>query len=268
MNSYQIKDKIDNVIFQCFNFLSDIIFFFKFNLKTSLKTNQRFENIHSGEKCFILGTGPSLSKLTENQIDNLKNQVIFGVNSFYKAEIANHLQPTYYALFDNLYWEDEKHFFEDILAKFKLKKPIFLTDYRAKSIVENLGVESDIMFLYNKKFPINKIDSKLTGNMYIGQNVISTAILIAINMGFKEIYLLGCDYNSFATTNAEHCYNDDDEKKYNTENLAFYLKFYALTTRIHYLIAKHAINKGVKIVNITSGSLLDAYPRKDINTVI
>ncbi len=268
MNSYQIKDKIDDVIFQCFNFLSDIIFFFKFNLKTNLKTNQRFENIHAGERCFILGTGPSLSKLTDCQIDNLKNELIFGVNSFYKAKIADHLNPTYYVLFDNLYWEEEMHFFEDVLNKFKSKKPIFLTDYRARHIVENLGVASETMFLYNKKYPINTIDSELSKNMYIGQNVISTSILIAIKMGFKEIYLLGCDYNSFATTNIEHCYNDADEKKYNTENLAFYLKFYALTTRIHYLIAKHATNKGVKIVNITPGSLLDAYPRKDISTVI
>lgn len=268
MNNHQIKDQIDNLMFYVFNILSDLVFFFRFDLRKLLNQNRKFKNIHNGSRCVILGTGPSLNSLTKSQIENLKNEVTFGVNSFYKAKIADYLNPTYYALFDNLYWGAEKHFFKDILNKFSLSKPIFLTDYRAYKIVEELGIELETMFIYNKKYPINRIDSKPTGNMYIGQNVISTTILIAINMGFKEIYLLGCDYNSFATINAEHCYNDEDEKDYNTENLAFYLKFYALTTRIHYLIAKYATRKKVKIVNITSGSLLDAYPKANASTVI
>lgn len=267
MKTHLIKEKIDNVMYYCFNILSDIVFNLKFKTKHLIKKNRKFKDKHLGERCFILGTGPSLNNLLENDIDNLKNEVVFAVNSIYKSKIVDEITPTYYSLFDNLYWDQEKHAFADILKKYELQKPLFLTDYRTYSIVKDNDYEKNTLFLFNKKFPITKIESCIDKNMYIGQNVVSTTILIAIFMGFKEIYLLGCDYNSFATQVGEHCYDDTDELVYGVYNLEFYLKFYALTTRIHYLIAKLAFKKGVKIINLTTGSLLDAYPREDISSV-
>ena len=38
-----------------------------------------------------------------------------------------------------------------------------------------------------------------------------------------------------------------------------------IVTKIHYLIAKLAKKRDVKIINVTPESLLDAYPRKDIS---
>ena len=80
-------------------------------------------------------------------------------------------------------------------------------------------------------------------------------------MGFKNIYLLGCDYNAFCTAGKGHAYDDKSELAQTDYNLAFYLKFYWITTEVHYLIAKLAKKRGVNIINLTPGSLLDAYPR-------
>lgn len=267
-SNFQIKDDIDNIIYHCFNITSDIIFSLNFHVKKLIKLNKKYENIHFGERCFILGTGPSLNQLTKNQIIKLNNEVVFGVNSLFKANIVSDLTPHYYSLFDNLYLKEESHFFEDIINKYKPNKPVFITDYRTETITKKLGVNNESIYLYNKKYPVNKIKFNITQNMYIGINVVSTTILTAIYMGFKEIYLLGCDYNSFATIDVEHCYQDYDEKKYNNENLAFYLKFYAITTKIHYLIEKCASKQNIKIINVTPNSLLDAYLRKDISSVL
>jgi hypothetical protein len=105
--------------------------------------------------------------------------------------------------------------------------------------------------------------------MYIAQNVIPCSILIAMYMGFKDIYLLGCDYNSFLNEPGTHAYDDTEELIFNNDyNLAFYLKFYSITTNFHYLIAKLSKSKGIRIINLTPGSLLDAYPKKEISSIL
>jgi len=268
MSVFQLKDKLDNFLFACFNVFSDFYFIFRFRINKLVKLNVKYKDIHKGSRCFIIGTGPSLNQLTKSQLAKLKNEIIFGVNSYYKIEILKEIIPKYYSLFDNLYWEEEKDFFKSILQKYIKETPIFLTDYRAWFLLNKLGICDKSMFLFAKKYPINEINNDPTKNMHIGMNVVCSTILIAIYMGFKEIFLLGCDYNSFATIIPEHSYNDEDEKKYNTENLAFYLKFYAITTKFHYLIADLAMKKGIKIINITNGSLLDAYPREDPSIVL
>jgi hypothetical protein len=268
MSKFNQKDRLDNFIYYCFNILSDIMFFFLFKTKTLIGKNRIYKDIHKGERCFILATGPSLNTLSTSNISNLKGEVLFGVNSLYKSDIMNELTPSYYSLFDNLYWGEESKVFKEIKNKYGNSVPTFITDYRAKTIIEELGVEKQPIYTYSKKFPVNIMHSDVDKNMYISMNVVAGTILAAIYMGFKEIYLLGCDYNSFLTLKAGHCYNDEDEQRFYTENLGFYLKFYHLTTKFHYLIAKHAKQKKIKVINITNGSLLDAYPLKDPNIVI
>ena len=268
MSKFNQKDKLDNFIYHCFNLLSDIIFFFRFEIKALIRKNRKYQNFHKGERCFILATGPSLNTLSLTNINNLKGEVLFGVNSLYKSDIMNGLTPTYYSLFDNLYLGEYSKVFKDIKNKYGDSTPTFITDYRARPIIEELGEDTQAIYTYSKKFPVNIIHSVVDRNMYISMNVVSGTILTAIYMGFKEIYLLGCDYNSFLGLKAGHCYNDEDEQSFYTENLGFYLKYYYLTTKFHYLIAKHAKRKNIKVINITNGSLLDAYPLKNPNVFI
>lgn len=267
MNKYTIKDNIDKIIYKVYNFLADFIFLFKSKEKKLIKQNIKFKDIHKGERCFILGTGPSLGKLTSEQVEGLKKEITIGVNSLYKATFTKDLVPSYYALFDNLYWGEFSNAFTDIKEKYSSRCPVFFTDYRAENIIKQMGVVDSTIFLYGKKYPVNEIHNNICKNMDIAQNVVGTCILIAIYLGFKEIYLLGCDYNSFAHLQDVHCYNDSDEIIERENRLGFLLKFYAITTEIHYLIAKLAKQRGVKIINATPNSLLDAYQRKDLSTL-
>jgi hypothetical protein len=268
MSKFNYKEKLDDFIYRFFNLLSEIYFFFQFKTKAVVRRNSKFQDLHKGERCFILATGPSLNTLTADNIINLKEEVLFAVNSIYKSEIVKDLIPKYYSLFDNLYWAKESKVFNEIKYHYGDSKPTFITDYRTRPIIEELGIDKQPIYMYSKKFPVNKMNSNINRNMYISMNVVSGTILAAIYMGFKEINLLGCDYSSFLDLKEGHCYNDEDEKEYHTENLGFYLKYYHLTTKFHYLIAKHAKEKGVNIINITPGSFLDAYPKKDISQVL
>jgi hypothetical protein len=278
MTFFERKDRIDNIMYHIFNRLSDIVFFFRFKIRRLIRANRRFKDLHAGQRCFILGTGPSLKTLSGGQIERLKKEIVFGSNSLYKANISDSLTPSYYALFDNAYWAEMQDTFLDIRKKYGQGKPVFLTDWRAKNVMTRMGIKSQSLFLYSKKYPVDSISCRLDKNMYVGHNVVNISILIAIYMGFKEIYLLGCDYSSFVAQENNHCYDDVDEvqsckasfrEQYKTScNLGFYLKNYANITRIHYLIAGFAKKNGVKIINATPNSLLDAYPKKDISTIL
>lgn len=271
MSKFDVKDQVDRGMYAAFNIMSQTAFFFKFKIRKLVRKNISFKDRHLGQRCFIIGTGPSINELTNNEVDTLKNEIVFAVNSFYKSDKLNPIIPAYYSLFDNYYWDENSAFksaFKEIAEKYN-RRSIFLTNYKAQQLVDELNLDEQQVFLYSKIYPLKHIDYNLTENMHITMNVVSTSILVAIYMGFKEIYLLGCDYNSFATTVTTHCYDDSDEDEVEIKNrLGFLLKFYHLTTEFHYLIARLAKLKSIKVINITNGSLLDAYPRKQKNDIL
>lgn len=270
MSKFDVKDRIDKLMYSTYNCLSELVFHLDSKSKRLVRHNAAFKNIHDGERCFILGTGPSLNTLTEAQVDRLKSEVVFGVNSFYKSAIGSALEPRYYALIDSFYWEVESwnSIFSEIASKYAGNPPIFITGTGAQHFIGNLGLSKPSIYLYFKKYPTNKMSAQITENLYATMNCVSTSILVAMYMGFKEIYLLGCDYNAFCSAGVGHCYDDKEELKDNPYNLAFYLKFYWITTEFHYLTAKLANKLGVRVVNLTTGSLLDAYPRMPVGKVI
>jgi hypothetical protein len=112
------------------------------------------------------------------------------------------------------------------------------------------------------------MSDQLDKNIYAAMNVVSYSILAAFYMGFKKIFLLGCDYNAFCTNGRGHAYNDNSELSQSQYNLAFYLKFYWITTEFHYLIEKLARSKGIEVINLTPVSLLDAYRKDSLDRVI
>lgn len=268
MTAFEIKEKIDKFFYHVFNIISDLVFYFKFRLKKELKRNLQFKNTHKNERCFILATGPSLGNLKDKEIDSLQKEVTFGVNSFYKVNHTSKIIPKYYCLLDNLYWEEWSHVFKEIEIQYKSNCPTFITDIRCQPFINKNVKGLEDIFLYTKKYPVNFISSDLDKNMFIGMNVVSTTILSAIYLGFKEIYLIGADYNAFCTSGRGHAYDDKDELSKVNYNLAFYLKFYWIGTEFHYLIYKYAKENGVKIVNLNPQSLLDAYPKAEINEIL
>ena len=270
MSKFDVKDKLDSYIYSVYNILSDIVFSLDIKSKNLVRRNEAFKGIHAGERCFVLGTGPSLSALAEDQLEKLRSEVVFGVNSLYKSSIANALVPKYYSLIDNLYWESESWSgaFSEIAAKYAANPPVFITDPRAQHIVDSLGLKMPSIYIYSKKYPTIEMSAEISGNIYAAMNCITNSILVAMYMGFKEVYLLGCDYSAFCSAGRGHCYDDTEELKESPYNLAFYLRFYWITTEFHYLVAKLAKEMGVKVVNLTPGSLLDAYPRRPIGDLL
>ncbi|WP_263770071.1 6-hydroxymethylpterin diphosphokinase MptE-like protein [Propionivibrio soli] len=269
MSKFDLKEKLDKSIYRAYNVFSTIMYVLDYKSRRLIRKNVAFKDIHKGGRCFILGTGPSLSLLSPEEQKKLKTEVLFGVNSYHKADIASVLVPTYYALLDERYRQDLSRVFAEVVERFADAPPTFIADYRAAGIVKNLGLSRPQGYIYAKRYPTDKIIDDISRNIYVTMNVVSNCILVAAYMGFKEIYLLGCDYNAFCGAGGlGHCYDDKKDPDAIPYNLAFFLKYYWITTEFHYLIAQFAKRKGIKIVNLTPTSLLDAYPRAPLSSVL
>ena len=103
----------------------------------------------------------------------------------------------------------------------------------------------------NKEYSLDKV-------LPIFENVVGAALLMSICLGYRQISLLGCDFNSFASTTRNHCYADTKTERW--YRMSIELFSYAFAANMHDMIQEYAIKHGVEIVNSTRGSLIDAYP--------
>ena len=62
----------------------------------------KFKDIHKGERCFIVLTGPSL---TLEDVEMLKDETTFAVNSCFKLFSKTSWRPSYYVLTDVLIYK-------------------------------------------------------------------------------------------------------------------------------------------------------------------
>lgn len=268
MSFFTIKERIDKVVYRGFNVISDVVFFARPSIRKEISRNGRYRLVHNGQRCFIIGTGPSLNNIDPCLVDRIKDEIVFGVNSFYKIDAFSSVVPNYYVLVDNNYWGISSGTFDEVREKYA-KSPVFVSDVRALKFLKCAGKDSNYLALYAKNYPVDFIRFDAESNLSITMNVVGVSIQVAIYMGFKEIYLLGCDYNSFCSVGGSHSYDDQDEKNtLPSYNLAFYLKYYAITTEFHYKLAKLARDNNVILVNATEGSLLDAYPYKSLESIV
>lgn len=265
MSMFEVKKNIDRHLYKIYNLYSDMSFVFNVDLRRKISSNHRYKNRHLGSRAFIVGTGPSVNSIPKECFKLINSGIVFSVNSCFKSERLRCLELDYYVLVDNHYWGLCASAFLEARSVYG-NGFRFITDYRARAVN---GVGSEDILVRARNYPVDKVRFNLDGNFSISLNVIGTAIMAAMYMGCSEIYLLGCDFNSFCCPGSMHCYDDEEEKvTLKQYNLAFYLDQYARTAEIHYLIDKTAKANGIRIINATADSLLDAYRKIDIETLM
>ena len=225
---------------------------------------QKYHNIHKGKRCFIVATGPSL---TIDDLDKLKNEYTFSMNSIYVSYAKTKWRPNYYVIQDPFVYE-------------KICSELKSSDYDAMFVGTLISEHFDLPAGNNiNVFPLDliwqqipnrpyhtKFSGNIYGRVYSGYNVAYSALQIAVYMGFSEIYLLGADCNYLQ----DKKYFAEDKKR--GEERYFTRQFYAENTNkflLAYQIAKqYADQNGIKIYNATRGGLLEVYERVNLDDVL
>jgi len=221
--------------------------------------NKNIKLLRKSDRCYICGLGPSLKTVDFNKI---KDDTIV-VNRFYKFADQNNinLTPTYYCLIDDAFYKET--LIEETRKAFdKYPNSAFLLNGK---YIKNIKNETNQLsnafygFMWNRTLN-KKTNIDFSKRIPIANNVVNTAIALAIYAGYKEIFLLGCDFNSFASPKSVHCYDEKDTER--QISLGFELFCYSFVAEDHLELAAYARRKGIKIYNATPGSLIDAYETK------
>jgi hypothetical protein len=235
-----------------------------------------FVDKHKGERCFVVGNGPSL-----NDIDMtlLKDEVTFGSNRVFLGYEKWGFEFTYWGMEDRLQVEG---YHDEYEAGVPDQTPKFIPfDYVTFSKMPNTTY---MPLLYGNgrtlpgqlKFPAfsNKPD-----RIFHGFTITYSLIQLAALMGFSEIYLIGTDHNyglgaqKLSTTAAGgdgQTWSADDaavathfDSSYTTGNKQF-VKPRPVNAEIAYACARQWCDmRDLKIRNATPGSHLDVYERVD-----
>ena len=227
----------------------------KWNKKA--KFNHELVKYKKSDICYVCGNGPSLNKVN---LDELDGDTIV-LNDHWRIASKYDKKPNFYIVNDIAYGLDK--FKERLLGVLDCNPEIpHLFASNIGPIIDKKYLEKKTnIYYYN---PIGRtfkhqytIDFE--GCTFYVWNVVTTAIQLAIYLGYKKIFLLGCDYSLFASRYLQHAYDSSGTKKECPFKLRDMLYKYSFTTHLHYEIAKYAKAHGIEIINLTSETLLDAY---------
>jgi hypothetical protein len=167
-----------------------------FSFENSLKI-AKLKNIHQGEQCVIIATGPSINQTNLSLIED--HPFVLGVNGAF--HIRNEFKY-YFCSCPNFYLTNEKKinnikvknfFFSSHIPFHKNPKRIYLKLHERTSLYDSRCFQSNLL-----------------KTLYWGPTVLLDLVLpTALWMGFSEILLLGADYS---LQNYQHCYPENQHK--------------------------------------------------------
>lgn len=273
MNMISIFEKWDGILFSLYNLIVRIVYIIKYPSIRIIRKNKALRNRHKGERCYIVLNGPSINQY---DLSYLKNETVFATNFFFRAPICEVVDPNYYC------WLDSKRLADpgvtDLVRDIKRSCPNaeLLLNYKAFPF---LGEKEGIHYAYAKhisNYYSTKINiSGLCSNFF---TVAFFAITSAMYMGFKEIYVLGLDFEPMGFTHFTHLGNDSvnsmpGQKIAKGEVAGDYWQ-YAMAQYQSYALNEVAKKKGCNIYNLNHNSYIRAFdfiesdgicPKKDSN---
>jgi tetratricopeptide (TPR) repeat protein len=223
-------------------------------LNLSSRYLKHYKDYHSGQRCVIIGNGPSLNNM---DLSFLKNEITFGLNRIYLLFDKLNFMPTYYVSVNQLVIE------QSIDEIYKIQAPKFLS-LKSLPFVKK---PADIIFLKKCNNPSFSKDPR--EGLWEGYTVTYVAMQLAYFMGFNEVILIGVDHHFKAngSPNAEVISEGDDPNH-------FHPSYFGKGTRWHlpdlknselaYSYAKLGFeNDGRRIIDATLNGKLQVFPKQN-----
>lgn len=263
--------------------LVSVILFSSSKVATSLRKLASTTDISN--KVFVLGNGPSLNSVLESPklMKELHESDVIVTNRFATSAYFYKLKPKYYILLDPFFF-DIKSIEQD---------PTALAMYEALNKVhwpmilflsKNADQVSISHYLNNPKIKIVLYNAtQIVGPTFFqnfmyrngfglpnSRNVILPAITLMINQGYKEIYLYGAEFswtknidvnpeNNKIFINDGHFYQNKNETYMPVGWYRWYLDNINQMLHGTEQLSNYARSKGIKVVNRTKGSFIDAF---------
>ena len=238
----------------------------KIKIDPILSLNRGLKNSYSGERCFILATGPSINK--EN-LEILKGENCITVSNFFVHSKFNSLNPIFHVfapLHPPITIEQFESWLSDADAKMSnnVKVVLSLSDkLHAEKIFKN---KTRHFYLPGGDFPV-----ELEKGIPPFQTVAHLAIYLAMYCGFEKIYLLGVDHDwLFNFGKGNHFYKENESKLFEAGHSEWNGVDLEMEFESHlklWQIYKKIKSTGIDIVNLNPQSFLDVFPKSSLKDI-
>ena len=227
---------------------------FKRALARSKNYLSKYKDIHQGERCVIIGNGPSLNEM---DLSFLEDEITFGLNRIYLGFDQWDFRPDYYVSVNGLVLEQHA---DEILEM--IPGPKFIGQHGLPYLPHN---RSDVIFMPHLGEPVFSKDPRQ--GIWLGFTVTYVAMQLAYFMGFSEVILIGVDH-SFVTEgppNVEVVSEGEDlnhfSKEYFGEGTRWQLPDLH-NSEIYYGLANIVYQSDErKIIDATLNGKLDVFPK-------
>ena len=214
---------------------------------------------HMGERCFVVGNGPSLKN---TDLSQLKNDFCIGMNRIFLAADELGFCPDILVCVNDLVVEQSVEEFNN------LQMPKFFA-WRARKW---LRMDPWTHFIYTS-YTSPKFSKDVTGRVWEGATVTNVCLQLAYHLGFSEVILIGVDH-SFATKGKPNTTIQSQGDDPNHFSAAYFGKGFRWqlpdleTSELGYRMARKAYEESErKILDATVGGKLDIFEKVDYDSL-
>jgi hypothetical protein len=218
------------------------------------------KDIHRGERCFIIGNGPSLKN---TDLSKLKNEYTFGMNRIYLLFPELGFTTTYFTSINDLVIEQCA---EEIAG---LPIPKFLAWHSNRHFQR---FPDDMVFLYTT-YTGPRFAYDMTRRIWEGATVTNIALQLAFYMGFEQVILIGVDHNfaSKGDANKTVVSDGDDPNHFDPRYFGKGFRWQLPdldTSEIGYEMARKTYEKaGRKVLDATVGGKLTIFQKVEYDSL-
>jgi len=227
-------------------------------LKSSEKRIRSFKNKHLGQRCFIIGNGPSLNM---TDLTLIAEEYTFGLNRIYLNFEKMGFVPTYYVAVNPYVIEQSKN---EILS---IPAPKFISHAGIPPLPER----EDILFV--RELGVRRFSHDLSEGWLLWATVTFCAMQVAYYVGFSEVILVGVDHH-FVTKGKPNQLVTSEEPDSNHFNPTYFGPGVQWqlpdleVSEIVYRMAKHAFEQdNRRILDATVGGHLKVFPKVSFDSI-
>jgi len=243
--------------------------------KNVLNKSKRLEKLHgaySGQRCFLMGNGPSLNKMN---LDLLKYETVWGANRCNLLFDRIQWRPQFYTAVDKRVVPDNAQEINSLVKMLPESHFFFPVDFRLDHILKSTGnvYWYDEVMLNDESLPNSMFSLNPSEFVYAVRTVTIAMLQLAVYLGFNPIYLIGCD-TSYIVPHTVIYENENSEFLISTEDDPnhFDSNYFGKGKKWHdphvdrmlfqYEQAKKVCDAlNIQVINSTVGGNLEIFPR-------
>ena len=223
--------------------------------RASIRRLAELKDAHRGQRCFIIGNGPSLK---ETDLSRLRGEFTFGMNRIYLLFPELGFTTTYFLSVNSLV-------IEQCAAEIaRLPIPRFLS-WRSRRFVRP---DEDTIFLHTT-YSGPKFATDARGRLWEGATVTNVALQLAYHMGFSQAILIGVDHNFSAQgkPNATVVSQGEDRDHFHAgyfgKGFRWQLPDLETSERGYHMARQAYEGDGRQVLDATVGGKLQVFPKVD-----